>query len=596
YRSTATSGSFTATGSTADSESGIASYAFGSAGAGWTSTPGTLGVNTYSWASASPATTSPTVSATNNAALTSTGNPTITLTGDGTAPTSAAVSYTSGYVTTLSVPVTFSASDAAAGLNTAASYLQRATATLTSGSCGSYSGFSTLVTGASSVYSDTSVVAGNCYKYQYVATDNVGNAAAAATSASVTKVDTSAPAAPTLAYSALTNTYASGNTVYYKSNATTGSFTATATATDTVSGIASYAFGSAGAGWTSTPGSLGVNTYSWASGSPTTTSPTVSTTNGAGLTSTGNPTITLTADTTAPTSASVSYTNGSTSTLSVPVTFSASDAASGVDDTSGYLQRSSATLSGGSCGSYSGFSTLVTGATSPYSDTSVTAAHCYKYQYVAVDNVGNTAAAATSASVVQVVDYGIFTTIADVGAGSPSGTSSSYSSGTSVYTEVGNGTDINNASDQFHYLYKSWTGNGTIIARLTSFTNTSIYAKAGVMFRESSAAGSAYARMDVKPVGGDGSEWGYRSSTGGATTQAGTGAGSIQPTYWVKLVRSGNTFTGYNAPDVSGSPGTWTQRGTQTISMASTILVGLATCSHNTSSLATATYDHVTVS
>jgi hypothetical protein len=47
---------------------------------------------------------------------------------------------------------------------------------------------------------------------------------------------------------------------------------------------------------------------------------------------------------------------------------------------------------------------------------------------------------------------------------------------------------------------------------------------------------------------------------------------------------------------VSGSPGTWTQRGTQTISMASTILVGLATCSHNTSSLATAAYDHVTVS
>ncbi|MDQ1537563.1 MAG: hypothetical protein QOE58_1956, partial [Actinomycetota bacterium] len=213
---------------------------------------------------------------------------------------------------------------------------------------------------------------------------------------------------------------------------------------------------------------------------------------------------------------------------------------------------------------------------------------------IVTSDQGNTGTGGTltdNDTIAITVNYGLFTTMADIGSGAAGPTSSIFAS--NAYTEVGNGTDINGTSDQFHYLYKSWTGNGTIIARLTSLTNTSIYAKAGVMFRESSAAGSAYARMDVKPVSGDGSEWGYRSSTGGATTQAGTAG--IQPTYWVKLVRSGNTFTGYNAPDSSGSPGTWTQRGTQSITMASTILVGLATCSHSAGATTTALYDNVTV-
>src|SRR5690348_11034071 len=61
------------------------------------------------------------------------------------------------------------------------------------------------------------------------------------------------------------------------------------------------------------------------------------------------------------------------------------------------------------------------------------------------------------------VTYGLFTTPADIGSGAAGPTSSAYNSGTGVYTEVGNGTDINNASDQFHYLYASWTGDGTII-------------------------------------------------------------------------------------------------------------------------------------
>ena len=187
------------------------------------------------------------------------------------------------------------------------------------------------------------------------------------------------------------------------------------------------------------------------------------------------------------------------------------------------------------------------------------------------------------------VTPGIFTNIVDVGAGTAGPTSSTYSAGT--YTEVGNGADIWQ-QDQFHYLYKSWTGDGTIIARVTSLSTSHKGAKAAVMFRETVNVDSKHAMMALQPPTGGGAEWAYRS-TGTQTNY--TSTAGITPTYWVKLVRSGDTFTGYTAPDVSGTAGTWTQRGTQTIAMPATILVGLATLSHSATLTTTATYDNVTV-
>ncbi|WP_461164541.1 tandem-95 repeat protein [Arthrobacter sp. R4-81] len=187
------------------------------------------------------------------------------------------------------------------------------------------------------------------------------------------------------------------------------------------------------------------------------------------------------------------------------------------------------------------------------------------------------------------VTPGIFTDIINVGAGTAGPTSSTYSAGT--YTEVGNGADIWQ-QDQFHYLYKFWTGDGTIIARVTSLSTSHKGAKAAVMFRESVNTDSKHAMMALQPPTGGGAEWAYRSS--GTQTNYTSTAG-IKPTYWIKLVRSGDTFTGFTAPDASGTPGTWTQRGTQSIPMPDTILVGLATLSHSATLTTTATYDNVMV-
>jgi hypothetical protein len=117
--------------------------------------------------------------------------------------------------------------------------------------------------------------------------------------------------------------------------------------------------------------------------------------------------------------------------------------------------------------------------------------------------------------------------------------------------------------------------------------NANSWSKAGIMVRESLAPGAANAFVAVTP--GNGVTFQYRSSTGGTTVNVATN-GMIAP-YWVKLVRSGNTFTGYRSPDGV----TWTQHGTpQTFNMASTAYVGLAVTSHNNSSLCTATFDNVT--
>ena len=172
----------------------------------------------------------------------------------------------------------------------------------------------------------------------------------------------------------------------------------------------------------------------------------------------------------------------------------------------------------------------------------------------------------------------------DIGAVGITG-SSLYANG--VFTVAGAGGDIQGTADAFRFDYVTTTGDCTITARVSSVQNIDPWSKAGVMIRQSLDAGAANAFIAVTP--GNGVTWQYRSSAGGGTSWNNTG--SLNAPYWVKLVRSGNTFTGYRSPDGA----TWTQQGTTTISMTSTVYVGLALTSHNSSSLCTATFDNVTV-
>ena len=172
----------------------------------------------------------------------------------------------------------------------------------------------------------------------------------------------------------------------------------------------------------------------------------------------------------------------------------------------------------------------------------------------------------------------------DVGAVGLTG-SSVYGNG--VFSAAACGSDIWNTADAFRFVYVSATGNCSIVARVTALQNTDPWSKAGVMIRSSLAANAANILIAVTP--GNGVAWQYRSSAGAATGNNNSSLGLSAP-YWIKLVRSGNTSTGYRSPDGVN----WTQQGTATFTMASTAYIGLALCSHNSSSLCAATFDSVT--
>jgi RHS repeat-associated protein len=174
----------------------------------------------------------------------------------------------------------------------------------------------------------------------------------------------------------------------------------------------------------------------------------------------------------------------------------------------------------------------------------------------------------------------------DVGSTGMSG-SATYSSG--VFTVTGAGTEIYGTSDAFHFVYLPLSGNGTIIARIVSLSGPSGYIAAGAMIRNTLDPAS----MNLKTA-----EWSsyggiyldVRTTNGGSTSEP--GSKSVSLPYWVKIIRSGSTFYGYTSPDGL----TWTQLGSsQTISMATNVLIGLAVTSGRTTASATATFDNVSV-
>jgi alpha-L-arabinofuranosidase len=232
----------------------------------------------------------------------------------------------------------------------------------------------------------------------------------------------------------------------------------------------------------------------------------------------------------------------------------------------------------------SGYTNIATGVTATsYLDTGLVNGTTY-YYVVAATNIYGASVNSAEASATLPGPVPPPWQTQDIGAVGVAG-SSLYAAG--LFTVFGAGGDIQGTADAFRFDYISVTGNCTIIARVVSVQNIDGWSKAGVMIRAGLGANAANAFIAVTP--GSGVTWQSRLTTGGGTGWNQTNGFSAP--YWVKLVRSGTLFTGYRSPDGS----TWTQQGTATITMASTVYVGLALTSHNSSTLGTATFDNVTV-
>ena len=143
------------------------------------------------------------------------------------------------------------------------------------------------------------------------------------------------------------------------------------------------------------------------------------------------------------------------------------------------------------------------------------------------------------------------------------------------------GEDIWDTADEFRFAWKRLNGDGAIVARIDSLVETDPWAKAGVMIRESLDPGSKFAAVYMTP--GNGCRFQARAISM-ANAESDTSVATAEQMaltipYWVKLERTGDQFNGFYSADGT----TWTAMSwnPQTMSMASSIYIGVAVTSHN---------------
>jgi glucose/arabinose dehydrogenase/regulation of enolase protein 1 (concanavalin A-like superfamily) len=168
----------------------------------------------------------------------------------------------------------------------------------------------------------------------------------------------------------------------------------------------------------------------------------------------------------------------------------------------------------------------------------------------------------------------------DVGAPQIVG-STTVSGGT--FTVTGGGNDIWADADQFQFVHQTLTGDGEIIARVTSQTAADAWSKAGVMIKQNTTAGSPYALLAVTPGNGVHFQYDFSHDAAGPATAA--------PNTWLKLTRTGDTITSYTSTDGQ----TWNQVASATVDLADNAEIGLFVTSHNGAQPSTAIFDNVTV-
>jgi ABC-type transport system involved in multi-copper enzyme maturation permease subunit len=121
--------------------------------------------------------------------------------------------------------------------------------------------------------------------------------------------------------------------------------------------------------------------------------------------------------------------------------------------------------------------------------------------------------------------------------------------------------------DAFYFSHQPVTGNGTITVQVTSLTGQTLnganqlapggldpWSKAGIIIKENTSQGSAYAAMMITGSHGVRMQWDYVNDMPGLT-------GRVFTPRWLRLVRHGRTITGYDSADGAH----WTRVGTATL-------------------------------
>ena len=142
-------------------------------------------------------------------------------------------------------------------------------------------------------------------------------------------------------------------------------------------------------------------------------------------------------------------------------------------------------------------------------------------------------------------------------------------------------------TDRFYFVHQPLAGDGSITVRVTSLTGSTLagkgpagqdplagsrsgtqpWTKVGLIVKESTRQGSAYAAIMVTGGHGVRMQYNYTHDTAGLA-----GAVSEASPRWLRLTRSGDTLTGYQSADGTS----WTKVGTASLGgLPSTVQAGL---------------------
>ncbi len=164
-----------------------------------------------------------------------------------------------------------------------------------------------------------------------------------------------------------------------------------------------------------------------------------------------------------------------------------------------------------------------------------------------------------------------------------------------AWTVTGGGNDIGNTNDCCRFAYTQLTGDFDVYCRASDFTGGSDgWRKGGLMARESLDGTSRNAFIGRTPASGQKRiTFQYRETDAGITPST-TANGFTASHYWLRLIRVGDTFSGYRAPDAGGTPGAWSQMGlSRTVDMSDGVYVGLAVTARNAGQLTSCTFDRL---
>lgn len=177
----------------------------------------------------------------------------------------------------------------------------------------------------------------------------------------------------------------------------------------------------------------------------------------------------------------------------------------------------------------------------------------------------------------------------DAQIGTPTGGSASVSGNT--ITLSGQGNDVGyGSSDAFHYVYESLSGNGSISVEVTGIApSNSGQESAGLDLRSSLNADAA--NMFIALNDNTGLYVNARTTDSGNGTNIRPLAYGASTPFYVELSRSGSTVTA----SYSFSGASYIQYAQDTLTLPSTVLIGLAVVSNDSSTLATATYSQSSI-